>query len=54
MGLGLYIIDRICDMHKFYLDYYYSDGKHHFCIVFNKNKASCEIPKKPKFLKKKK
>ncbi|MCR8684115.1 ArsS family sensor histidine kinase [Campylobacter ureolyticus] len=54
MGLGLYIIDRICNMHKYCLDYYYSDGKHHFCIVFNKNKASCEIPKKPKFLKKKK
>lgn len=45
MGLGLYIIDRICEMHKFYLDYYFSEGKHNFCVIFNKdNTTSCELP----------
>lgn len=40
MGLGLYIIDKICTMHKFNLEYHYSDGRHHFCIVFNQNKKA--------------
>lgn len=34
MGLGLYIIDKICEMHNFRLDYSYEDGFHIFCIVF--------------------
>ncbi|NLY03795.1 MAG: HAMP domain-containing histidine kinase [Campylobacter sp.] len=54
MGLGLYIIDRICQMHKFYLDYYYSEEHHHFCIIFNKVSAtSCELPTSKKGLFKK-
>lgn len=32
MGLGLYIIDQICLMHKFKLSYAYQDGYHHFYI----------------------
>ena len=32
MGLGLYIIDHICQMHKFSLSYSYEDGYHIFCI----------------------
>lgn len=32
MGLGLYIIDHICQMHKFSLSYSYSEGYHVFCI----------------------
>ncbi|QKG28864.1 two-component system sensor histidine kinase [Campylobacter sp. RM16187] len=32
MGLGLYIIDHICQMHKFNLSYSYEDGYHIFCI----------------------
>lgn len=54
MGLGLYIIDRICDMHKFYLDYYYSEGMHNFCIIFDKDSmVSCELPAPKKGLFKK-
>ena len=34
MGLGLYIIEHICSMHKFSLDYNYIDGFHEFCIKF--------------------
>lgn len=37
MGLGLYIIDKICIMHKFQLKYFYSDDMHHFSVVFNQN-----------------
>lgn len=36
MGLGLYIIDKICTMHKFNFDYNYCEGKHHFCVIFDK------------------
>lgn len=36
MGLGLYIIDHICQMHKFKFDYEYKDGYHEFMIKFNK------------------
>lgn len=36
MGLGLYIIDKICEMHKFKLNYNYVDGNHHFCIIFDR------------------
>ncbi|AQW82231.1 ArsS family sensor histidine kinase [Campylobacter pinnipediorum] len=32
MGLGLYIIEQICNMHKFTLEYKYEDGFHNFCI----------------------
>ena len=32
MGLGLYIIDHICQMHKFKLNYTYEDGFHKFSI----------------------
>lgn len=32
MGLGLYIIDHICQMHKFTLSYDYKDGYHEFSI----------------------
>ncbi len=32
MGLGLYIIDHICQMHKFSLKYSYEDGYHVFKI----------------------
>lgn len=35
MGLGLYIIDKICEMHKFKFDYNYYDETHHFYIIFN-------------------
>ena len=35
MGLGLYIIDKICDLHKFRFEYNYSDGTHYFSIVFS-------------------
>lgn len=34
LGLGLYIIDQICSMHKFTLDYEYIDGRHNFIIDF--------------------
>ncbi|MBQ9875550.1 MAG: HAMP domain-containing protein [Campylobacter sp.] len=37
MGLGLYIVDKICEMHKFKFDYNYSDGRHFFCLNLNKN-----------------
>lgn len=35
MGLGLYIIDTICNMHKFTLKYKYIDGYHSFYVVLN-------------------
>ena len=35
MGLGLYIIDKICELHKFCFEYNYSDGTHYFSIVFS-------------------
>ena len=35
MGLGLYIIDKICELHKFHFEYNYSDGTHYFSIVFS-------------------
>ncbi len=35
MGLGLYIIDHICRMHKFSLKYSYEDGFHSFKICTN-------------------
>ncbi|CAD7286842.1 hypothetical protein LMG7974_00111 [Campylobacter majalis] len=37
MGLGLYIIEQICDMHKFGFAYEYIDGYHCFDIITNKN-----------------
>lgn len=41
MGLGLYIIDHICRMHKFSLKYSYEDGYHAFKIC-TKPKESVE------------
>ena len=38
MGLGLYIIDKICEMHKFKFTHSYFDGMHHFYIIFNEKK----------------
>ena len=38
MGLGLYIVDKICEMHNFSFNYNYSDGRHYFCIKFGKEK----------------
>ncbi len=35
MGLGLYIIDKICELHKFRFEYNYSDGTHYFSIFFS-------------------
>ena len=37
MGLGLYIIDKICELHKFKLDYYYGNNAHNFMILFDGN-----------------
>lgn len=37
MGLGLYIIEQICDMHKFGFAYEYIDGYHCFDIITSKN-----------------
>lgn len=36
LGLGLYIIDKICSMHKFNFDYEFKDNSHHFYIKFDK------------------
>ncbi|AVK81409.1 histidine kinase [Campylobacter fetus subsp. testudinum] len=36
MGLGLYIIEHICAMHKFEFLYEYTDGYHTFFITFKK------------------
>lgn len=36
LGLGLYIIDTICALHKFNLKYDYKDGYHTFCVGFGK------------------
>lgn len=37
MGLGLYIIDQICLMNKFRLDYKYCEGFHQFIIFVKEN-----------------
>lgn len=39
MGLGLYIIETICKLHKFNLEYAYKDGYHIFSVIFNENLA---------------
>ena len=39
MGLGLYIIDKICELHGFKFDYFYANGEHNFVVVFVKNKC---------------
>lgn len=36
MGLGLYIIDKICAMHKFRFEYNYCENNHNFCVIFDK------------------
>lgn len=38
MGLGLYIIDTICSMHKYTLKYQYIDGFHSFYVIFNERR----------------
>ena len=34
LGLGLYIAQSVCDLHRFDLHYTYEEGIHHFCIRF--------------------
>lgn len=34
LGLGLYIAQSVCDLHRFNLEYRYEEGIHHFCIRF--------------------
>jgi two-component system OmpR family sensor kinase len=34
LGLGLYIAQAVCDLHRFDLHYEYEEGIHHFCIRF--------------------
>ena len=34
LGLGLYIAQAVCELHRFTLDYEYEEGIHHFCIRF--------------------
>lgn len=34
LGLGLYIAQAVCDLHRFDLQYAYEEGIHHFCIRF--------------------
>jgi len=34
LGLGLYIAQSVCDLHRFDLQYSYDEGTHHFCILF--------------------
>ncbi|MDD2781382.1 ArsS family sensor histidine kinase [Sulfuricurvum sp.] len=34
LGLGLYIAQSVCELHRFDLQYEYNEGIHHFCIRF--------------------
>jgi two-component system OmpR family sensor kinase len=34
LGLGLYIAQSVCELHRFELNYRYEAGIHHFCIRF--------------------
>jgi len=34
LGLGLYIAQSVCDLHRFDLQYEYEEGIHYFCIRF--------------------
>lgn len=34
LGLGLYIAQSVCELHRFNLHYEYEEGIHHFCIRF--------------------
>lgn len=34
LGLGLYIAQAVCELHRFNLHYEYEEGIHHFCIRF--------------------
>ncbi len=36
LGLGLYIAQSVCELHRFELAYRYEEGVHHFCIVLRK------------------
>lgn len=38
LGLGLYIAQSVCDLHRFELEYRYEEGIHHFCIDFEERK----------------
>lgn len=38
LGLGLYIAQSVCEMHRFDLRYTYEEGIHHFCIDFSERK----------------
>ena len=33
LGLGLYIAQSVCELHRFKLEYSYNEGHHHFCIL---------------------
>ncbi|MDX9966597.1 MAG: ArsS family sensor histidine kinase [Sulfuricurvum sp.] len=35
LGLGLYIAQSVCEMHRFKLSYRYEEGIHRFCILFD-------------------
>ncbi|MDD2829773.1 MAG: ArsS family sensor histidine kinase [Sulfuricurvum sp.] len=34
LGLGLYIAQSVCELHRFSLEYHYDEGIHYFCIRF--------------------
>ena len=38
LGLGLYIAQSVCDLHRFDLQYRYEEGVHYFCIVLSERK----------------
>lgn len=38
LGLGLYISQSVCDLHRYTLTYRYEEGNHNFCIVFRERK----------------
>ncbi len=38
LGLGLYIAQSVCELHRFELNYRYEAGVHHFCIGLSERK----------------
>lgn len=42
MGLGLYIIDKICELHGFKFEYFYANGEHNFIVAFGKD-LKCDL-----------
>lgn len=38
LGLGLYIAQAVCELHRFELNYHYETGVHHFCIGLSERK----------------